>query len=183
MDLRFVKLCFQCGLGPKDKKRITQIGLFSAENDAMFGCFGLRCENAYLCNNCKHILVNLYRKFACIKERCMRVIKSISVGSMSPSKLPRRKDGMDISSVCGTPKTVIVHVSPARVNVGRMKRPSESPSAIQLLARCSPHCSSPVVRPVEKKIKRSLFASGLCTCSNTDDYGKSMMFSSMFVTA
>ena len=90
VDLRFVKLCFQCGLGPNDKKRLTQIGLFSAENDAMFECFGICCDNAYLCNNCKNILVNLYRKFACIKERCMRIIRSISAGIMLPSKLQRK---------------------------------------------------------------------------------------------
>jgi hypothetical protein len=163
VDLRFVKLCFQCGLGPNDKKRLTQIGILSAENDAMFECFGLRCENAYLCSNCKNILVNLYRKFACIKERCMRIIRNISVGIMSPSKLPRRKDDMDTSSVCGTPKSGNGYVSPVSslsVSAGRMKRPGESPSAIQLSARYSPYCSSPVVRPAEKKIKRSLFASG-----------------------
>ena len=73
-------ICVLLNYAFSDKKRLTQIGLFSAENDAMFECFGIRCDNAYLCNNCKNILVSLYRKFACIKERFMRII-SISVGS------------------------------------------------------------------------------------------------------
>jgi hypothetical protein len=161
---------------------LTRIGLFSAENDALFECFGICCDNAYLCNNCKNILVNLYRKFACIKERCMRIIRSISVGIMSPSKLTRRKDELDILGVCGTPKSGNVGLSPAlsiSVNVGRMKRLVESPSAIQLSPRglrYSPYCAPPVVKPAEKKFKRSLFASCLCTGGNVDDYGKLMFF-------
>ncbi len=91
VDLHNKKYCFHCGLGGESKKRLKSIDEAASENVAMSECFRLKCVNGYMCNNCCNVLINLHKKFVNFKNRLELVIRNLSVGNLTPTKIPVRR--------------------------------------------------------------------------------------------
>ncbi len=148
-DLQLTKYCFHCGMGKENKKYLKLIEKDSEESKAVRVCFGFECENGYLCTNCCGIVKNLCNKYVSIKNRCEIMIGSICHGTMSPSKIP-----LKVGKTTHSKTEHLSAKSPSPSKIPRLKRHYESP--------CVSITSSTTVttKPVSKKIKRSLFASG-----------------------
>ena len=68
-DLGNVQCCFHCGSGKADKKRLKCVNINATENLFLFTCFGFKCTNSYLCNNCSNVLLSFGKKYINIKHR------------------------------------------------------------------------------------------------------------------
>ena len=80
-DLANVQCCFHCGSGKADKKRLKCINIDTKENLFLFVCFGFKCINSYLCNNCSHALLSFGKKCINIKQRCELAMQNILRGN------------------------------------------------------------------------------------------------------
>jgi DNA-directed RNA polymerase subunit RPC12/RpoP len=110
--------------------------------------FELKLQSAYVCTNCKKVILNLYKNYTQIRDTCSEKISSMSIGNLSQSKLPVRRLVDPVSIGCVT--------TPEKCSVGNTKR---------LLDNSPLHIPSPVANKLyspaictKKRSKRELFA-------------------------
>lgn len=146
-------LCMHCGLGRINGRRLKPLLSGTIELTAIVKLFDLRVQSAFLCTNCAKVVLNLFNKFNAVREKCTVFVHKISLGTLSPSRIPVRNRNVEIST---------------QLKYSGVKRPAESPAK----SCCNTPESrrtidSPVMRQADKKTKRILFASGTHRFANT----------------